>query len=149
VSSPQIPLKPYEILTNFKLFLFDTGLLKYASNIPNSHIVLDENFSFKGPLNENFVLQQLIPQAPFFPNFFAKSNEFEIDFLLQVDGCKESRIIPIEVKSGKGKKATSFKRYIETYKPDTAIRLNTHGYMTNGNITNIPLYLASKLLELM
>jgi predicted AAA+ superfamily ATPase len=144
VSGPQIPLKPYELPANFKLYLFDTGLLKYVSNIPNSHIILDENFSFKGQLNENYVLQQLIPQMRFMPNFYAQSNEFEIDFLIQ----KEDAIIPVEVKSGKGKKATSFKRYIEKYKPETAVRFNTNGYVKNNNITNIPLYLSSKALDL-
>ncbi|MDR1700301.1 MAG: AAA family ATPase [Lachnoclostridium sp.] len=144
VSSSQIPLRPYELLSNFKLFLFDTGLLKNISHVPNIHITLNQNFSFKGQLNENFVLQQLIPQMPFLPNYYASSNEFEIDFLLQ----KDDRIIPIEVKSGKGKKATSFKRYIETHKPETAIRLNINRYKRNGSITNIPLYFASKLLDL-
>ncbi|MCL2152889.1 MAG: ATP-binding protein [Oscillospiraceae bacterium] len=144
ISSSQIPLKPYEILTNFKLFLFDTGLLKYVSNIPNSHIILDEDFPFKGQLCENYVLQQLIPQMQFPPNFYARSNEFEIDFLIQ----KENQIIPVEVKSGKGKKATSFKRYIETHNPETAIRFSSNGYMKNGSITSIPLYFASKALEL-
>jgi predicted AAA+ superfamily ATPase len=144
VSSPQSPLKPYELLNNFKLFLFDTGLLKYSANVHNSQIILDDNFSFKGQLNENYVLQQLIPQMNFSPNFFAHSNEFEVDFLIQ----KENRIVPIEVKSGKGKKATSFKRYIERHDPEIAIRFSSNGYMTNGKITNIPLYLTNKAMSL-
>lgn len=145
VSSPQMPLKPYEMLSNFKLFLFDTGLLKYSSNVPNSSIIHNDDFSFKGPLNENFVLQQLIPQMHFMPNYYGYSNEFELDFIIQ----KDDRIIPIEVKSGKGKKATSFKRYIERYNPETSVRFSSNGFMVNGKITNVPLYLASKLLSLL
>jgi predicted AAA+ superfamily ATPase len=144
VSSAQAPLKPYELLNHFKLYLFDTGLFKYAANVSNSQIILSDDFSFKGQLNENYVLQQFLPQTPFSPNYYARSNEFEIDFLLQ----KEGQVIPVEVKSAIGKKATSFKRYIEKYRPETAIRFNTGGYVKDGNITNIPLYLAGRVWDL-
>jgi predicted AAA+ superfamily ATPase len=145
VSSSQVPLRPYELLNHFKLYLFDTGLLKYVANVQNNQIIFNDDFSFKGQLNENYVLQQLIPQMLFPPNYYARSNEFEIDFLLQ----KDERVIPVEVKSATGKRATSFKRYIEKYRPETAFRFNTNGYVKDGNITNIPLYLVGRVMELL
>jgi predicted AAA+ superfamily ATPase len=144
ISTPQIPLKPYELLEHFKLFLLDTGLLKHMSNVPNSFILLNENYSFKGQLNENYVLQQLTCKLDYKPNYFARSNDFEIDFIAQID----NEIIPIEVKSGLGKKATSFKRYIAQHNPKTSVRFSTNHYIVDEKITNIPLPYASKLLEL-
>jgi predicted AAA+ superfamily ATPase len=144
VSSPQIPLKPYEKLEHFKLYMLDTGLLKQMSNIPNSFILLNESYSFKGQLNENYVLQQLICQLDYKPNYLARSNDFEIDFLVQ----DKDNIIPIEVKSGKGKKATSFKRYIAEYNPEISLRFSTNGFVKDGKITNIPLPYVGKILQL-
>lgn len=69
----------------------------------------------------------------------------EIDFVLQYG----TEIIPIEVKGGEDKSAPSFKRYISAANPEYAVRLSTRGYMRNGNITNIPLYLARKTRDLL
>jgi hypothetical protein len=51
-------------------------------------------------------------------------------------------IIPVEVKGGDDKSAASFKAYIKHRNPKTAIRFSRRGYVTDGAITNLPLYLA-------
>jgi len=144
LSIPEYPLNAYNQNKNFKLFLLDVGLTKYMAGIDNRSIIVDEAFSFKGQLNENFVLQQLAPQMDFMPNYYSPSRDMEIDFVIQ----SGSKIVPLEVKSSKSKRATSFKNYIDKYKPEIAIRFSTNEYMVNGNITNIPLYFASKTMEL-
>lgn len=68
----------------------------------------------------------------------------EIDFLLQ-DGME---IIPVEVKSGEGKSAASFKAYIKHRQPDRALRFSRRGYVVEGGIVNLPLYLAGRVREL-
>ena len=68
----------------------------------------------------------------------------EIDFLIQ----NGTEIIPVEVKSGEDKSAASFKSYIKNKQPQTAIRYSKRGYVTDGNITNIPLYLAGMTKEI-
>ncbi len=138
VSKPEHPLKAFDQLNNFKLFLFDTGLLKHMAGIDNSAILLKSDYQFKGALTENFVLQQLQGQFEVEPRFFAHSKG-EIDFLIQ-NGMK---IIPVEVKGGEDKSAASFKSYIKNNQPQSAIRFSKRGYVTNGGITNIPLYLAA------
>ena len=145
LSTPKYPLNAYNQDKIFKLFLLDVGLTKYMANIENQSILLDEAFSFKGQIGESFVVQQLIPQMDFMPNYYSLSRDMEIDFIIQ----SRNKIVPIEVKSSKNKRATSFKNYIEKYKPETAIRFSTNEYIINGNITNIPLYFASKTMELM
>ena len=144
LAAPEYPLNAYNQDKIFKLFLLDVGLTKYMAGIENKSIILNEAFSFKGQLNENFVLQQLIPQMNFMPNYYSPSRDMEIDFVIQ----NGNQIVPIEVKSSENKRAKSFKNYIDKYKPKTAIRFSANEYMSNGNITNIPLYFASKLAEL-
>jgi len=143
VSKPEHPLKAFDCLSNFKLFLFDTGLLKHMAGIDNAAILLESDYQFKGPLTENFVLQQLKGQFDVEPRFYADGRS-ELDFLIQ-DGVD---IIPVEVKAGEGKTAASFKAYIKKRLPKTAIRFSKRRYSEDGSITNLPLYLAGKTQEL-
>ena len=137
VSKPEHPLKAFDQLSNFKLFLFDTGLLKHMAGIDNAAILLKSDYQFKGALTENFVLQQLRGQFDVEPHFFA-GRWGEIDFLIQ----NGTEIIPVEVKGGEDKSAASFKAYIKNRQPQTAIRYSKRGYIKDGSITNLPLYLA-------
>lgn len=144
VSKPAHPLSAFDRLDCFKLFLFDTGLMKCIAGIDNSAILLKTDYQFKGPLTENYVLQQLRGQFPLEPRYYADKNG-EIDFVLQ-DGTE---IIPVEVKGGENTSAPSFKRYIAEKTPQHAIRFSKREYSTNGLLTNLPLYLAGKTKELL
>jgi len=144
VSKTEYPLKAYEILNYFKLFLLDVGLIKHIAGLTNKSILLSEGFQFKGQLTENYVLEQLMPLLDNAPNFYAFAQEREIDFVLQ----HGENVIPIEVKAGENKNAVSFKSYIEKHKPETAVRFSTKEYLVNGAITNIPLYFVGKMFEL-
>ena len=144
ISKPAYPLKAYEILNYFKLFLLDVGLIKHLAGLTNKSILLSDSFQFKGQLAENYVLEQLMPLLDNTPHFYAYAQEREIDFMLQ---HKES-IIPLEVKSGGSKKAISFKSYIDKHNPQIAVRFSTNEYLVNGAITNIPLYFVGKMFEL-
>ena len=144
VSKPEHPLPAFDKPDSFKLYLFDTGLLKCMAGIDNGAILLKSNYQFKGPLTENFVLQQLKPQFDVAPRYYS-TRYGEIDFLLQ--GGQE--IIPVEVKGGEDKSAPTFKKHIAEKAPDTAVRFSEMGYMKNGAITNLPLYLASAVRRLL
>lgn len=139
VSKPEHPLAAFDRLDCFKLYMFDTGLLKCMAGVDNSAILLKSDFQFKGPLTENFVLQQLKGCCEIAPRYYSVRNG-EIDFVIQ----KGMQIIPIEVKSGEDRSAPTFKKYIEEKQPACAIRFSQRGYLKNGMITNIPLYLAGK-----
>jgi len=144
VSKNEYPLKAYEMLNYFKLFLLDVGLIKHIAGLTNKSILLSDAFQFKGQLTENYVIEQLLPRLDHSPNFYAYAQDREIDFMIQ----HHESIIPIEVKSSENKNAVSFKNYIAKYNPKAAIRLSTNGYVKNGNITNIPLYFAGKVTDL-
>lgn len=144
VSKLEHPLSAFDKLDQFKLFLFDTGLLKHMAGIDNRAIILKKDYQFKGPLTENFVLQQLRGQFEVEPRYYSHRNS-EIDFVLQYG----TDIIPIETKGGEDKSAPSFKKYVAENKPQYAIRYSTRGYRKDGHITNFPLYLARKTKELL
>jgi predicted AAA+ superfamily ATPase len=143
VSKLEHPLKAFDQLNYFKLFLFDTGLLKHMAGIDNAAILLKRDYQFKGALTENFVLQQIRGQFEMEPRFYADSHG-EIDFIIQ----NGTEIIPVEVKSGEDKSAASFKTYIKNRQPQIALRYSKRGYVTDGNITNLPLYLAAMTKQL-
>ena len=144
VSKMEHPLSAFDKLDQFKLFVFDTGLLKHMAGIDNSAILLKADYQFKGPLTENFVLQQLRGQFEVEPRYYSDKNS-EIDFVLQYG----TEIIPVEAKGGEDKSAPSFKKYISNHQPKYALRFSKRGYRKDGTITNLPLYLARKTKELL
>lgn len=144
VSKAEHPLSAFDKLDQFKLFIFDTGLLKHMAGIDNSAILLKNSYQFKGPLTENYVLQQLHGQFEIDPRYYSDKN-CEIDFVLQ----NGMNIIPIEVKGGEDKSAPSFKRYIANNHPKHAIRFSKRNYRKDGEIINIPLYLIRKTKDLL
>ena len=144
VSKMEHPLAAFDKLDQFKLFVFDTGLLKQMAGIDNSAILLKSDYQFKGPLTENYVLQQLRGQFDVEPRYYSDKNG-EIDFVLQYG----TEIIPIEAKGGENRSAPSFKRYIAGHRPEHALRFSKRGYRKDGSITNLPLYLARKAWELL
>ena len=144
VSKLEHPISAFDKLDQFKLFLFDTGLLKQMAGIDNSAILLKSTYQFKGPLTENYVLQQLSGQFDVMPRYFSNRNG-EIDFVLQCG----MEIIPVETKGGEDKSAPTFKKYVADSHPLYAVRFSKMGYRKDGNITNIPLYLVGKTKELL
>ena len=144
VAKMEHPLSAFDKLDQFKLFVFDTGLLKQMAGLDNSAILLKTDYQFKGPLTENFVLQQLCGQFDVAPRYFSDKNG-EIDFVLQY----KTDIIPVEAKGGEDKSAPTFKKYIADHHPAYALRYSKRNYLKNGEITNLPLYLVRKTRELL
>lgn len=144
VSKAEHPLAAFDKLDQFKLFMFDTGLLKHMAGIDNSAILLKTDFQFKGPLTENYILQQLRGQFEVDPRYYSDKNS-EMDFLIQ----HGTEVIPVEAKGGEDRSAPSFKKYIADHHPEHALRYSRRGYRKDGAITNLPLYLARKTKELL
>lgn len=140
VSKIEAPLPAYDNLNAFKLYFFDTGLLKCMAGVDNNMILLDQAYQFKGALAENYILQQLKHKFDVAPRYFSDKRG-EIDYLLQNNGS----IIPCEVKAGRDKSASTFKKFIQEKHPEIALRFSQMGYLKNGEITNVPLYLADRI----
>lgn len=144
VSKMEHPLSAFDKLDQFKLFVFDTGLLKQMAGVDNSAILLRTDYQFKGPLTENYVLQQLQGQFEVEPRYYSDKNG-EIDFVVQ----NKMEIIPIEVKGGEDRSANSFKTYVANNAPQHAYRFSKRGYRKDGGFTNLPLYLVRKTKDLL
>ncbi len=143
VSKAEHPLAAFDKLDQFKLYFFDTGLLKTMAGIDNRAILLKTDYQFKGPLTENYVLQQIKGLYDVEPRYFSEKN-CEIDFLIQ-NGID---IIPVEVKAGESKSAPSFKKFVSNQSSSLAIRFSKNGYRKDGVIVNVPLYLTKKMKSL-
>lgn len=141
VKKPEHPLKAFEDLSSFKLFFFDVGLAKCAAGISNEAIILNTDFQFKGPLTENYCLEQFQGHFEVFPHYYSPLRNYEVDFLLQ----NETQIIPVECKAGGNVTSASFKRYRNEENPALAIRLSTLEYKKQENMINLPLYLACRI----
>lgn len=144
VSKLEHPLSTFEKLDQFKLFVFDTGLLKCMAGIDNSAVLLKTDYQFKGPLTENFVLQQLCGQFDVAPHYYSERSG-EIDFVIQYGAS----VIPVEAKGGEDQSAPTFKKYVSEHQPEYAVRFSKRGYRKDGYITNMPLYLARKMKDLL
>ena len=144
VSKMEHPLSAFDKLDQFKLFVFDTGLLKQMAGVDNSAILLKTDYQFKGPLTENYVLQQLQGQFEVEPRYYS-DKKGEIDFVVQ----NKMEIIPIEVKGGDDRSANSFKTYVANNAPQHAYRFSKRGYRKDGGFTNLPLYLVRKTKDLL
>ncbi|MCJ7617576.1 MAG: ATP-binding protein, partial [Desulfobacterales bacterium] len=116
VTKPGMPLKAYEDLSAFKLFMNDVGLLSAMGDM-NARTLLGGNAifeEFKGALTEQFVLQQLKTISGLVTYYWsAERSTAEIDFLIQYSG----RVIPLEVKAEENLKAKSLKTFCEKYNP--------------------------------
>ena len=140
ITTPHLPLKAYEDLKAFKLFLLDVGLLNCMTGI-SKHILLDGNDifkEFKGSVTEQYVFQQLRTVSDYGIYYYTNDrNSCEIDLLVD-DGEK---VIPVEVKAEENLRAKSLKTYREKYDPDVCVRTSMANYRNENNgLINLPLY---------
>lgn len=139
VTKPDIPLKAYEDLHTFKIYLHDVGLLRLHSGV-DAKVILEGSRifeEFKGALTEQFVLQELSVYPELYANHYWSSGATaEVDFLIQ----HNLRIYPVEAKAGLNVKAKSLKVFMDTYQPSHAVRTSLRPFRIDGNIINIPLY---------
>lgn len=145
VKKTDLPLKAYNDLSCFKIYMNDVGLLRRMANL-DSRIVVEGNKlfeEFKGSLTENFVLNMLNAKYENVPNYFT-FDRFEIDFAIQ----DKNKIIPIEVKSGKVTNNSSLTKYNEKYKADISIRLSMNNLVKDEKVLNIPLFMVEYINKL-
>ena len=144
VTAPHIPLKAYEDLKAFKLFVLDVGLLSCMVRL-NQKVLLSGNelfIEFKGALTEQYVLQQLKTLKNLAAYYWTNDRgSAEIDFL--VDNGID--VMPIEVKAETNLKAKSLKTYCEKFKPNKAIRLSMADYRQEDWLLNLPLWAVETL----
>ena len=137
-TAPIMPLKFYEDLSAFKLFILDVGLMGAMTDTPAEAIIIGDNIfrEYKGAFTELFVYTQLVKFN--IPIYYYSSNDSrgEIDFLAQIG----TKIIPIEVKAEVNVKSKSLRTYIDKHTKLKGLRLSMQPYSDQGWMENIPLY---------
>lgn len=143
ISTAKIPLKAYEEMETFKLYLLDVGLLGTMVNLDLRNIDNQGLFvEFKGAIAEQYVLQQLVMRTNIY--YWSQSNlRSEIDFVFEY----KNEIWPLEVKSAENLQAKSLKVYYEKFKPKYAIRTSLANYRNDGWLVNIPLVNIGNILN--
>ena len=139
VNAPGIPLRAYEDMKAFKLFVLDVGLLGCMTGL-HQRTLLDGNalfVEFKGALTEQYVCQQLKTLADLELCYYTNDRgSCEVDFGVDTGG----RVMPLEVKAETNLRAKSLKTYREKFSPELAIRTSMADYRKEDGLVNLPLY---------
>lgn len=144
VNAAGVPLKAYEDLKAFKLFIVDVGLLGCMTGL-RQRTLLDGNdlFSeFKGALTEQYVCQQLQTIDDLGVYYYTNDRgSCEVDFILDTG----EQIVPVEVKAEVNLKAKSLKTYREKFSPAISARTSMADYKKEDWLVNLPLYAVEEI----
>lgn len=158
VSSTQMPVIP-ETRRMPKLIWFDTGLVNYQAGI-RSEIIgsTDMVDAWRGHIAEQITAQELLAledRVGQHRAFWAKPNNgAEVDFVVSHD----SRLYPIEVKSGTNSHLRSLQVFMDSSNVDVAIRIWSKPYSVddiktvNGKtfkLVNLPFYLIGRIHDML
>lgn len=158
VSSTQMPVIP-ETRRMPKLIWLDTGLVNYQAGI-RSEIIgsTDMVDAWRGHIAEQITAQELLAledRVGQHRAFWAKPNNgAEVDFVVSHD----SRLYPIEVKSGTNSHLRSLQVFMDSSNVDVAIRIWSKPYSVdeiktvNGKtfkLVNLPFYLIGRIHDIL
>ena len=140
VEEPKMPLLLARSRNLFKLFQSDIGLLacQYAEGIQLRIIKGDKSINF-GSIYENAVAQELVAHD-IVPYYYNNKKRGELDFVVELD----SKVLPIEVKSGKDyetHRALSNIMDCDEYDLPQAIVFNNDNLQVVGKIVYAPIYM--------
>lgn len=139
VNAAGIPLKAYEDLKAFKLFIVDVGLLGCMTGLRQRTLLDGDDLfvEFKRALTEQYVCQQLKTIEDLGVYYYTNDRgSCEIDFV--VDNGEQ--IVPIEVKAETNLRAKSLKTYRERFEPELSVRTSMADYKKEDWLLNLPLY---------
>ena len=147
VNTAGIPLRVYEDLKAFKLFIVDVGLLGCMARL-HQRTLLDGNglfVEFKGALTEQYVCQQLKTIEDLDVYYYTNDRgSCEVDFVVDTGGM----IVPIEVKAEVNLRAKSLKTYQEKFSPEISIRTSMADYKKEEWLVNLPLYAIDQITQI-
>jgi predicted AAA+ superfamily ATPase len=132
-----IPIKAYQNLSDFKLYMGDTGMLTMHAGLPAQMLLssIGADNTFMGGMAENFVAQQFTAKQ--IPLFYWKSEDTaEVDFVLQTG----TDVVPVEVKKSVRTRSASLAMFVKKYKSPYAIRISQKHFGFENNIKSIPFY---------
>ena len=151
-NDPNVGLGNTENLTQYKLYAGDTGLfttLAFKDKAFTDNIIYEKLLGDKLPANLGYMYENIVAQTltasgyklyyHTWPSASGK-HSYEIDFLLS----KNSKLIPIEVKSSAYKTHASLDAFCEKFSSrlsNDRYLIYTKDYAKEGNVTYLPTYL--------
>lgn len=139
------PLKFYEDLSAFKLYLCDCGLLGAmvgtdAGQVLVNNQVLEE---YKGMFTEQYVLSQLKAAGADGGIYYYSTDDSrtEVDFVIQNSG----KVTPIEVKAAENLRSKSLRQLVNDNPSLHGVRFSMSGYREQDWMTNVPLWAVCRL----
>ncbi|NOX47399.1 MAG: ATP-binding protein [Chlorobi bacterium] len=143
-SGAGLPLEAGTKENYFKMVFLDVGLL-HAVNGEYSDTAKAKDFTaiYKGAVAEQFTGQEIMAyHSPFSkPSLYywvreAKNSNAELDYLIE----KNSKIIPLEIKSGAKGKMRSLAMFLENYKAKMGVKISQAKYDGELPIISVPFY---------
>lgn len=147
VNTAGVPLKAYEDLKAFKLFVVDVGLLGCMAGLGQQTLLDGDDLfvEFKGALTEQYVCQQLKTIEDLGVYYYTNDRgSCEIDFVVDTG----EKIIPVEVKAEVNLRAKSLKTYQERFNPAVSVRTSMADYKKEDWLVNLPLYAIEQITSL-
>ncbi len=151
-NDPNVGLSNTESLTQYKLYAGDTGLfttLAFKDKAFTDNIIYEKLLGDKLPANLGYMYENIVAQtltASGYKLYYhtwptaSGKHSYEIDFLLS----RNSKLIPIEVKSSAYKTHASLDAFCEKFSSRLAndrYLIYTKDYAKEGNVTYLPAYL--------
>lgn len=151
-SAAGLPFITHAVEKKFKLIFLDIGLLKRATNLDIDVLLAEELILLnRGAIAEQFVGQELLAyQDPYSePQLFywtrdKRNSNAEVDYLINVG----SKIVPIEVKSGKTGRLKSLRILMQERQLPLGIQVSSQRLQLQDDILSVPFYLISQLPRL-
>lgn len=152
-SGQGIPLGAQADLERYKVIFFDVAITQqlFGLDLKGWFLYPEEKFVNQGELVESFIGQEMMAYASpnsrntlFYWQREARGSEAEIDYLAIIKG----KIIPIEVKAGKGTTLKSLHSFLLAHpKSPYGIKISLADRSQFENIFSIPLYAAFEIVE--
>ncbi len=148
VKGAKLPLKAYEDLKAFKIYLLDIGLLRTLCEIDPDIIIRKEDVfrEFMGSLTEQYVIQQL-QTVEIADNiyYWSEGATSEVDFIFSY----KNNIVPVEAKAGVNVRAQSLRIFCGKYEPNLAIRTSLKPFYIQDKLMNLPLFYVDNLAQIL
>lgn len=152
-NDPNVGLGSTESLTQYKMYAGDTGLfttLAFKDKAFTDNIIYEKLLGDKLPANLGYMYENIVAQiltASGYKLYYhtwptaSGKHSYEIDFLLS----KDSKLVPIEVKSSGYKTHASLDAFCEKFSSrlsNDRYLIYTKDYAKDENVTYLPAYLA-------
>lgn len=145
-SAQGFPLAAFANPEHFKINMVDVALAQTLLGLTSEQWIFDIENAFinKGMIAESFVGQELLAYANprqesnlYYWQRDQRGSEAEIDYII----AQNSKIIPVEVKAGKGSTLKSMHLFLnENPQTPFGIRFSTQNYSVHEKIVSYPLY---------